>query len=129
MLAAHCDDLLAFDFMDAPVLAAAERVRGLNHVRVERRTVQEWPPGPFDLIVVSELAYYFEPDALRELLAAVSTSAEPGATLVAAHWRGPTDYPLTGDDAHRIIGATPGLLPLVHHVEEAFVLDVWTKGS
>src|SRR5258708_3601429 len=59
-LAARCDALLAADLNETAVRLARERVAGMPQVRVEQRTVPgEWPTGagPFDLIVISELAY------------------------------------------------------------------------
>jgi hypothetical protein len=46
---------------------------------------------------------------------------------VAVHWRGVTNYPLTGDEAHQFIDGQPGLRRDVHHVETDFVLDVWNR--
>jgi hypothetical protein len=43
------------------------------------------------------------------------------------HWRGTTNYPLSGDGAHGIIDAAPGLEQVVHHVEKDFLLDVWER--
>ena len=126
MLAERCDRVLAADFMAAPVARAAARFRGLHHVTVERLTLpDEWPDGPFDLVVLSEVAYYFDPDTLIEVMETAIGSAAPGANLVAVHWRGPTDYPLSGDEAHELMRAAPGLHQLARHWEEAFVLDVW----
>lgn len=125
-LAERCDDLLAVDHMDEAVAAARSRTAGRPGVDVQQRTVpEEWPEGPFDLVVLSEIAYYFDGDGLRRLVAAARASMEPGAALVAVHWRGPTDYPLSGDEAHAVMVATPGLVEVVHHLEERFVLDVW----
>lgn len=125
-LAARCDALLAVDHMDEAVTAARSRTTGCPGVTVERRSIPgEWPEGPYDLVVLSEVAYYFDGDGLRRLLALATESAAPGAAIVAVHWRGATDYPLTGDRAHAIMAATPGLVEVVHHLEEAFVLEVW----
>ncbi|MDQ2726640.1 MAG: nodulation S family protein [Actinomycetota bacterium] len=125
-LAARCDSVLAVDHMDEAVAAARVRLAGHPGVRVQRRTVpEEWPEGPFDLVVLSEVAYYFDDDGLRRLLAVATASTGPGAVIVAVHWRGVTDYPLTGDQAHAVMAATPGLVEVVHHLEDSFVLDVW----
>ncbi len=125
-LAARCDALLAVDHMDEAVAAARSRTARCPGVTVERRTIPaEWPEGSFDLMVLSEVAYYFDGDGLRRLMVLASASAGPGAVIVAVHWRGVTDYPLTGDQAHAIMAATPDLVEVVHHLEEAFVLDVW----
>lgn len=125
-LTLRCDSLLAVDHMDEAVGAAKARMMGQSGVTVERRTVpEEWPEGPFDLLVLSEVAYYFDADGLRRLLAVATASLEAEAVVVAVHWRGVTDYPLTGDEAHAIMASTPGLDGVVHHLEEAFALDVW----
>ncbi len=50
-----------------------------------------------------------------------------GAHVVGVHWRGETNYPLTGDLSHRLIGNTLGLVAVVHHIEEEFVLDIWER--
>ena len=47
--------------------------------------------------------------------------------VLGVHWRGITDYPLSGDKAHEVIGATPALEQVVHHVETDFVLHVWER--
>jgi SAM-dependent methyltransferase len=130
LLARRCDHLLAVDLLPGPVARSADRLRGVEGVTVEQRCVpEEWPTGPFDLVVLSELAYYFEPTDLVRLLDAAVGSAAPGATLLAVHWRGVTDYPLTGDQTHRLIDATSGLHHVVRHLEEEFVLDVWRLPS
>jgi hypothetical protein len=43
------------------------------------------------------------------------------------HWRGETDYPLTGDRCHDLISEASGLVGIVHHREEEFLLDVWER--
>ena len=60
MLAARCDELLAVDVSERAVTTARERLAGRKHVVVERRTLpEEMPGGPFDLIVASEILYYY----------------------------------------------------------------------
>lgn len=60
MLADRCGELLAVDVSERAVAAARERLEGLDHVRVKRRTLpEEMPGGQFDLIVASEVLYYF----------------------------------------------------------------------
>jgi predicted TPR repeat methyltransferase len=130
MLAARCDRLLAADLVGHALESARERLRGYRHVRVEERAIpDQWPNESFDLIVLSEVAYYFDEAALREVLDAVARSSAQGAHLVAVHWRGETDYPLTGDQAHALIAHTPGLRSVVHHEEQQFLLDVWEQVS
>jgi hypothetical protein len=127
-LATRCHQLLATDLVIDAVAVATRRLEGHRHVRVEHRAIPEqWPHEIFDLIVFSEIAYYFDEPALGEIMDLVARSTGTGAHLIAVHWRGETDYPLTGDHAHELIACTPTLRSVVHHEEEEFLLDVWER--
>ena len=130
MLATRCDRLLATDVVPAALDRARSRLAGLRHVTLEQRAIPEdWPEAMFDLIILSEIAYYFDASDLARILALVLKSTGMGGQVIGVHWRGITDYPLSGDRAHEIIAATPDLVPVVHHVESDFVLDVWERGA
>lgn len=130
-LAQRCDELLAVDRHERPVAAAAEALAGLGHVRVARMDVPaQWPDGSFDLVVLSEIGYYFAGDDLARLADLAVASLRPGGTLLGCHWRHPApDHAVPGDEVHRVVAAQPGLLPVVRHTEEDFVLDAWTRGA
>jgi hypothetical protein len=128
LLAPRCARLLATEIVPAALARAKERLSGAEHVVFEQSALPEsWPTGSFDLVVLSEIAYYFEATTLTEIVGRLTSSAVAGATVVAVHWRGETNYPLTGDEAHRILGDSPELEPLAHHLEQDFVLDVWRR--
>jgi trans-aconitate methyltransferase len=128
MLAQRCDRLLATDIVPAVVERAAARLQDAPHVEVELRAIPEsWPEGRFDLVVLSEIGYYFDLPTFANVLDRAVASTGPGAAIVAAHWRGTTDYPLTGDEVHALIGAHPALEVRVDHVEEEFLLGVWIR--
>jgi SAM-dependent methyltransferase len=99
-LATRCDDLLATDVATAALDAAAARCAALP-VRFARSTLPETPPpGRFDLIMLSEVLYYFTAADVAGVAAAVRAIARPGADVMLVHWLGPTpDYPLTGEAA------------------------------
>jgi predicted TPR repeat methyltransferase len=105
MLAYRCDELLAVDVSEQAVAAARERLSGRKHVRVERRTLpEEMPEGPFDLIVASEVLYYFPGEEMLAVLRAFERELAPGGALLAVHWRRETrTYPLQGDDVHELL--------------------------
>ena len=73
-LAAHCRTLLSVDVSEAALAQARSRCQALPQVTVQRmRIPDEAPDGSFDLIVISEVAYYWtKPDRDRamDLLAA-----------------------------------------------------------
>jgi hypothetical protein len=128
LLATRCDRLLSTDIIPSALQRAEDRLRKNSQVLVQERSIpDQWPPGPFDLVVLSEIAYYFNVTDLGSVMACVMDSTVPGAHVVAVHWRGETDYPLTGDGSHRVIAMTPGLFTVVHHAEEDFVLDIWER--
>jgi cyclopropane fatty-acyl-phospholipid synthase-like methyltransferase len=102
-LAEHCDRLLAVDAAEAAARAARARLAGLAHVTVERRELPEqFPDGPFELIVCSEVLYYFDAPAFDAMLDGVAQRLAPRGSLLAVHWRPIAEsYPMTGDEVHR----------------------------
>jgi len=128
LLAERCDQLLAVDIVDVALAQTARRVKEHSHVRVERRAIPwEWPMDMFDLVILSEVAYYFDENGLADIMKWIDLTTSPGAHVVGVHWRGETNYPLTGDRVHELITSTKRLVPVVHHAEPEFVLDVWER--
>lgn len=129
MLARRCGMLLSCDLAAAAVRAAAARTSDLPHVRVERRDIPgQWPPGRFELIVFSEILYYFGDDDLEQVLGRAVDALEPQGTLLAVHWRHPVaEYPRSGDDVHRALAASTGLARLVRHTEPDFLAEVYIR--
>lgn len=126
-LAERCDTLLSSDVNPRAVAAARQRLAPFDRVQVkQQRMPDDWPAGSFDLIVLSEIAYYFDRDALRSMVATARQSLDIDGSLLLCHWRHPVpDYPLTGDEVHAIFAQEVGLPRTAHHMEEDFVLDVW----
>jgi Nodulation protein S (NodS) len=128
LLANRCDRLLSSDIIPSALQQAETRLGRKSHVWLEERSIPaQWPSGPFDLVVLSEIAYYFDETDLGRIMTCLMESTTRAAHVVGVHWRGETDYPLTGDRTHEIIAQTPGLMTVVHHREEEFVLDVWER--
>jgi cyclopropane fatty-acyl-phospholipid synthase-like methyltransferase len=124
-LAERCDELVAADLHPATAERARQRLAGCAHVRVEEQAVPGWwPGGRFDLIVLSEVAYYLGDEDHDRLVELVAASIEPDGDLVLVHWRGTTDYPQTGDAVHERWRADGRFAGLVAHVEDEVRLDV-----
>jgi SAM-dependent methyltransferase len=128
-LAVRCDRVLAADAIGAAVRAARDRCAGHTNVAVEqRRLPDDWPPGRFDLIVLSELGYYFGDVELDRLLRHAVEALEPGGTLLAVHWRHPVaEHVRLGDDVQAVIRAMPDLDRLAGHEEADFRLEVFSR--
>ena len=110
------------------MIEARARLAGRAGVVFEQRRVpQDWPSGWFDLVVLSEIGYYCGTSDLSLLIQAAAASLTPDGVLLACHWRHPVaDYPLTGDEVHARLRRESGLAVLASHVEEDFLLDVFT---
>ena len=123
-LAGRCDSVLGVDIAAAPLEAARRRLG--DRARFEQRaTPGEWPAGEFDLVVLSEVGYYYGHVDLATMLDRAVGSLSSDGVLLLCHWRHPvSEYPLGGDEVHQAAVALPGLEVLVHHEEEDFVLDV-----
>ena len=101
-LAAHCKHLLSVDVSERALAQARARCAGLPHVRVERLGIpDEEPHGTFDLIVVSEVAYYWSRLDLDRAMGMLAAHQKTGGHLMLVHWTPPVhDYPQTGDEVH-----------------------------
>ncbi|MCC8391570.1 nodulation S family protein [Paraburkholderia sp. MMS20-SJTR3] len=132
-LAKRCDALLAADLHPRAVTLARERVADAANVKVEQRTVpRQWPTasGPFDLIVVSEFAYYLDTAELETLAARIAASLTTDGTLLACHWRRPfAEARESADHAHALFDARCGLARLAHHAEADLLIDVWSRDA
>lgn len=126
-LAPRCDSLLAVDISQAAVDQAAARVSAFDHVAVVRADVAaDFPAGTFDLVVLSEVGYYFDPVTLESVLDDIERALGAAGTLVVCHWRHEVnDYPLTGDAVHLAVAKRPWER-IARHVEDDFVLEVFS---
>lgn len=99
-LAERCETLLALDVAEAALDKARARLAGRSCVQFAKvRVPAEWPPGRFDLILLSEVVYYLEVADVARLAERVRGCLAPGGDAVLVHWTGETDYPLSGDAA------------------------------
>jgi SAM-dependent methyltransferase len=128
-LAERCDRLLAVDAVPAAVRTAATRAAAFPHVTVRTAAMPgDWPAGPFDLVVLSELGYYFTDDDLAALLDRAVASLAPGGDLVAVHWRHPVaEHVRSGDEVHAALAALPSLARQTRLEEADFLLEVFTR--
>lgn len=126
MLAARSDDHLALERHPRGVAEARRRCADRPTARVvEGRIPDDWPPGPFDLIVLSEVLYYLSDTDLDRVLDRVEDALEPGGDLVAVHYRPVVEeHAWTGDEVHERLRARPGWTALGRTVEPDVVIDV-----
>jgi len=76
----------AVDSSPSALAAAAERLGEASNVRLLWALLPAgMPRGPYDLIVVSELAYYLSPRSLDRLCTGIARALAPGGRLVLLH--------------------------------------------
>ena len=128
-LATRCDRLLISDGAQGAVELARCRVADLAHVTVDRRWLPEdWPDVHFDLIVLSEVLYYLDPDGLDRLGRLLRAALEAGADIVACHWRMPIQgCRLDGDGVHAVLAGLLDRPASWALADPDFRLDVWSQ--
>jgi SAM-dependent methyltransferase len=130
-LAPHCDDLLAVDVSETALASARVRCRDLPEVRFARMSFPGEVPteSSFDLIALSEVAYYWDDTDLALAAANVLAMLAPGGDLLLVHWIGETDYPQSGDEAvEGLHDAMVGALEMkLSERRPEYRLDLWCR--
>jgi chemotaxis methyl-accepting protein methylase len=84
------------------------------------------PQGPFDLIVASEVLYYFTREEMLAVLGAFERELAPRGVLLAVHWRRETrTYPLQGDEVHELLREHTRLQNTTTIIEQDYRLDLF----
>ncbi len=124
-LASRCDWLLAIDASARALDRARARCGGLPGVRFAERVLPAgWPHGCYDLIVLSEVLYYWDRADLDRVAGLVGRDIAAGGEVVLVHWTGDTDYPLSGDEAvERFLAALPELEITTRRREPSYRLE------
>lgn len=133
-LAPRCERLLAVDVVPDVLAQARQRCARFPHVRFAEMPVPAgFPDERFDLIVLSEVGYYWSSTDLHAAKTRIENALTSGGHLVLVHWTPFVhDYPLTGDQVHEAFLSQEARSPLTHlHGcrEERYRLDVLERRS
>lgn len=126
-----CDTLLAIDISQRAVDLARRRCADLDTVTIERAAFprqlpDHTPMTGFDLVLLSEVAYYWDDGDIARAAAAVRTLAAPECRILLVHWTGTTDYPQTGDEAVAKLQRHIGAITVERAERTAeYRLDLW----
>ncbi|NQX29017.1 bifunctional PIG-L family deacetylase/class I SAM-dependent methyltransferase [Microbacteriaceae bacterium VKM Ac-2854] len=128
-LAQRSDELLAVDIAPRAVAAASERLRPMPHARAEARdAAAAWPAGEHDLIVLSEVGYYLDPEAWLRIALRVGRELPADGEVVLCHWLHPEpDFRQQPELVHRSFAAASGLTRVIEHREADFLLEVYRR--
>jgi len=138
MLAERCGELVACDVSPTACAAARRRTAAATNVQiVNASTSAWWPDGSFDLVVLSELGYYWNPMGVAELAERTDASLEEQGVVLAVHWLGHSDdHAQHGAAVHDQLEQVLGRPELrtdvdpLHTGEPAqmFVIERWRRG-
>jgi SAM-dependent methyltransferase len=102
-LAPRCEALLSVDVSATAQARAIHRCQHLPQVRFEIMNFPpQYPDDRFDLILLSEVGYYWCWADLHRAQAQIYQLLQPGGHLLLVHWlHDAPGYPLRGDDVHQ----------------------------
>jgi SAM-dependent methyltransferase len=129
LLAGRCRNLFAMDISPTAVRMARQRCERFPNVTVvEGALPGDLPRETFDLIMFSEIGYYFECGVLAELRDSLTDRLAKRGLLVGVHWLGTSkDHLLTGDEVHRILRSSNSLRMTASHRYDGFLLESWKR--
>lgn len=126
-----CDSLLAVDISTHALSKARERVGDRPELTLGHMTFPaEAPEGePFDLVILSEVAYYWGLVDLDRTSEWLRGNVAPGGRVILVHYTGETDYPHTGDAAVEELWAELQDVFTVGRAEtkDNYRLDLWQR--
>jgi SAM-dependent methyltransferase len=129
LLAPRCDELLAIDLAPTAIKRARNRCREYPHVQFEVADLEQFEPErEFDLIVLSEIGYYFDRAHLEVILRRLARWLSDDGELLSCHWMGHSaDHAQHAEEVHE---ACLAVLPLAHNrssLQSQYRIDTWLR--
>jgi SAM-dependent methyltransferase len=129
-LASICKQVHAIDISPTAVRQALQYCEHLSNVSIRCGSLpKDVPAGTFDLVVLSEIGYYFDRQELLKVGSQIAGHLEPSGVLLAVHWLGHSpDHLIDGDAVHEVLGHLDGLTLEYSERHEGFRIDRWVRG-
>ena len=128
-LARIAQRVIAIDFAPTAALRARTRCSAWSNVEVHCASVATYvPQPPLDLIVFSELGYYFDASELARIGRVLSHKLNPHGEFLAVHWLGYSpDHVTHGDQVHETLRRTLPLEWVKGERHPLFRIDCWRQ--
>ncbi len=127
-LARICRRVVAIDVSRSAVDRARRRCAALPNAEIHRADMCTAISDNWDLVVFSEIGYYFRRDKLTEIAASMADRLRDGGEFVAVHWLGRSpDHVLHGDTVHEQLRASLPLRWLKGSRHPGFRIDTWIR--
>lgn len=129
MLAPSCSFLLGVDISEKPIQIARERLKARNGIQFGVFTIpREYPEGKYDLIMLSEVAYYLSREDLELTKELIFDSLNPGGTLCLVNWRPQIEgCAFNGDEISRNFTGDPSYINTYQDIKDNYRIDVMQK--
>lgn len=131
MLSEKCLNLLATDISDKALDFAKIRCKELKNITFENKTFpQEFPDDLFDLIVISEVAYYLSEEDWKLAIHKINDHLLENGEVILIHWLPVVaDYPETGDQVHYVFKKEmeTKMTNVFKTRTDKYRIDVWRK--
>ena len=131
LLAEKSTHLLATDISEKALDLAKKRCADLGNVAFRKLNFQnELPEEQYDLIMVSEVAYYLSPKDWKVAVGNLYERLKTNGNIVLVHWLPEVhDYPQTGDEVHQIFEKLmkDKMKNVFNDRAETYRIDVWAK--
>ncbi|QEE85523.1 methyltransferase domain-containing protein [Acetobacter oryzoeni] len=102
-LAKYCKRIVGIDASETALAIAQQRCVQQKHISfIKAFLPQAYPASEVsgcDLVLISEVLYFFSPADIQCLAESVTKSLKPEGNILIVNWTGPTDTPCTGDEA------------------------------
>lgn len=130
-LAPICDSILAVDISTRALGKARVRLGDRAGVMLAQMAFPQETPDieAFDLVVLSEVAYYWDLEDLDRASKWLRDHVALGGRVILVHYTGETDYPQSGDEAVEILWSNLASDFDVELAErrEKYRLDLWKR--
>lgn len=131
LLAQKSTHLLATDISQKALELAAKRCIDVKNVSFKKLNFQnELPDDRYDLIMISEVAYYLSPTDWKLTIDNLFDRVQTTGNIVLVHWLPEVhDYPQTGDEVHQSFEKLMQgrMTNVLSNRAENYRIDVWEK--
>jgi SAM-dependent methyltransferase len=129
-LASICEHVDAIEISPTAVTLARQHCAHLANVNICCGSLpKDVPVGTFDLVILSEIGYYFDRQELFQVGSDLAERLEHSGVLLAVHWLGHSaDHLLDGDSVHEVLSHLGGLTLEYSKRHIGFRIDRWIRG-
>jgi len=131
-LAQHCRDVVATEVSPIALEQARRRCAKCPNVQFRlARSTSDALGGPYDLIMLSEIVYFWDDEDLGNFATRLEAALSPGGRVILVHWLGETDYPKSADDAVAALLKELKINLKIDVMERTadYRLDVWRRAE